>query len=496
MRLNKTKLMRSNKKIKLLLVGFICAFLVLSNLSSVLAQEDPNEIEASENVKVPVISEEEKKNEIFLIQMRQILNNSRNDYFQISGNITIAKERLVESQHNITTLKDQIENFNYLISNTETKIRNVEKQIAQKENRIDVLEEDLKIKEIELKNQIIFLKEYLKLLYFQENAFYENGTQNVNIAKLLLGEETIGETFQQIEYFNILEQTGHNIFSKIEEIRVDLILDKDEIEATKSKLARLKNNLLDEKKNLQLQKHSKSKLLEKTKGEEEIYRELIIQSKLEQINLINEINALKENLAFIQQKIDEEGDEFDPDNYSNMINPNVRAVYDFELSAEFLEGEKINWPIKPSLGISAYFRDSGYLALFGIPHNAIDIPTNHGTAIHSPAPGVVYKVKDNGDTSYSYVIIAHKGGLLTVYGHVSEVLVRERDIVLPGEVIALTGGTPGSKGAGFLTTGAHLHFEVIKNGVNIDPLLVLPLEELGGFEAKEEEVEPVAVKVK
>lgn len=472
----------------IVIIGFLLVIGVF-NFNFVFAQEsieaeNPNKSQE----KVPVMPEEEKKNELFLIQLRQNLSNARNEYFQISSSISAAKDKLVESQENILTLKDQIENFNYLIQNSETKIKNVKKQIAQKENQIEVLEEDIKIKELELKNQTILLKEYLKLLYLQENSFYDHNYE-VNIAKLLLGEETIGETFQEIRYFSILEQTGHNIFNRIDELKSNLIRNEEEIELTRNKLARLKSNLISENRNLQLQRHAKSKLLKQTQGEEEIYRELIAQSKREQINLVNEINALKENLAFIQQKIDEEGEEFNPDNYNHLINPNVRAIYDFELSEEFIAGEKLNWPIKPSQGISAYFRDPGYLVVFGIPHNAIDIPTRQGTAVHAPAAGVVYKVKDNGDTSYSYIIVAHKGGMLSVYGHVSEILVNERDIVLPGEVIALTGGIPGSKGAGFLTTGAHLHFEVIKSGKHIDPLLVLPLEALEGIESLQEKEE-------
>ena len=45
-----------------------------------------------------------------------------------------------------------------------------------------------------------------------------------------------------------------------------------------------------------------------------------------------------------------------------------------------------------------------------------------------------------------------------------------------GGVIGLSGGIPGTKGAGWLTTGAHLHFEVFKNWKRADPLEFLPLE--------------------
>jgi murein DD-endopeptidase MepM/ murein hydrolase activator NlpD len=87
---------------------------------------------------------------------------------------------------------------------------------------------------------------------------------------------------------------------------------------------------------------------------------------------------------------------------------------------------------------------------------------------------VVYKTKDNG-YGYSYVILAHANGYSTVYGHVSEILVEEGDQIVQGQILGLSGGMPGTKGAGYMTTGPHLHFELLKDGSHIDPLNYLPL---------------------
>lgn len=340
--------------LKKLCVFLIIFLLQLAPLNAALAEETK---ESDKPEKVPVMSENEHKKELFLIQLRKQLQNARNDYFQVGRSINTAKERLVEVTENIITLKDQLKNFEYLISNTQAKIHNVEKQIAQKENQIDVIREEIHIKKIELENQKILLKEYLKLLYLQENNFYDSSeNQNVSISKLLLADASVGETFQEIQYFTILEQTGQNIFDRVEQVKEEYKDQRQELIITQQKLARLNTQLIEEKKNLKLQRNAKQKLLERTKGEEEIYRELIAQSKREQLELVAEINALKENLLFIEQKIQEEGEDFDPDNYANLISPNVRAIYDFEMSEEFLSGEKLNWPVKPSLGISAYFK--------------------------------------------------------------------------------------------------------------------------------------------
>ncbi|MBU1446377.1 peptidoglycan DD-metalloendopeptidase family protein, partial [Patescibacteria group bacterium] len=458
--------MRSTKgKFKKFLIAILIATFQVVSIGNVLADDQA------------ALSDQ---NELFLMKLRQQLQNTKNDYYEIGRNVNDAKEKLIQVTEAITTLKDQIANLDQLINNTEIKIHNVEKQIAQKETQIGLLTEEIQIKEIELENQKMLSKEYLKLLYLQENSFYDKGSsQNVSVAKLLLGDESIGETFKEIQYLTILEQTGQNIFNKIDVLKAGLEAQQLELEDTWQKLARLNSQLIEEKKTIQVQRQAKEDLLTQTKGEEEIYRELIAQSKREQLGLVAEMNALSENLAFVRQKIAQDGENFNPDNYKNLITPNVRAIYDFETSGEYANGEILNWPVSTSRGISAYFHDAGYLATFGIPHNAIDIPVSQGTAIRAPANGVVYKVRDNADASYSYLILAHKNGILTVFGHVSAVLVEESDIVLAGEIVALSGGTPGTKGAGWLTTGAHLHFEVMKNGKHIDPLLVLPLDQLG-----------------
>jgi murein DD-endopeptidase MepM/ murein hydrolase activator NlpD len=131
-----------------------------------------------------------------------------------------------------------------------------------------------------------------------------------------------------------------------------------------------------------------------------------------------------------------------------------------------------SWPV---IGpVAAHFHDAHYLEYFGIPHQGIDIVVPQGTPVTSATDGVVFLVKEGGLTGYTYVLIGHRGGYATLYGHLSRVAVSAGDDVAQGEVIGLSGGEPGSIGAGLMTTGSHLHFEVIERGENIDPESVLP----------------------
>lgn len=150
--------------------------------------------------------------------------------------------------------------------------------------------------------------------------------------------------------------------------------------------------------------------------------------------------------------------------------------YALRLSGEGAQaggGVQFVWPVEPALGISAQFDDASYKKRFGIPHRAIDIPVIQGSIVRAAANGIVASVSDNG-LGFNALIITHDGGYSTLYGHVSAFFVQEGQEVRAGEPVAKSGGLPGTPGAGSLTTGPHLHFELFKNGEHVDPLTVLP----------------------
>jgi len=94
-------------------------------------------------------------------------------------------------------------------------------------------------------------------------------------------------------------------------------------------------------------------------------------------------------------------------------------------------------------------------------HPGVDIAAPPLTPIRASGTGIVIEASD--DAEYGlYVRVGHADGYQTMYGHATRVLVSEGDSVMAGEVIGLSGSTGRS-------TAPHLHFEVIKNGVSLDP---------------------------
>jgi murein DD-endopeptidase MepM/ murein hydrolase activator NlpD len=95
-------------------------------------------------------------------------------------------------------------------------------------------------------------------------------------------------------------------------------------------------------------------------------------------------------------------------------------------------------------------------------HSGIDLAADIGTPVYATAEGVVCSVER--DVGLGRVIkINHKYGYLTVYGHLSQIGVRNGQIIRRGDLI----GTVGNTG---LTTGPHLHYEVHFQGKPQNPL--------------------------
>lgn len=94
-------------------------------------------------------------------------------------------------------------------------------------------------------------------------------------------------------------------------------------------------------------------------------------------------------------------------------------------------------------------------------HTGLDFPSAVGTPIRAAAGGVV--IASQVHPQYGNMVeIDHGNGLVTRYGHASRLMVRAGDLVKRGQVIALVGTTGRS-------TGPHLHFEVLVQGVQQDP---------------------------
>jgi len=98
-------------------------------------------------------------------------------------------------------------------------------------------------------------------------------------------------------------------------------------------------------------------------------------------------------------------------------------------------------------------------------HKGVDWATPTGTAVYASCGGTVARA--GWGSGYGYVVyINHPDGRQTRYGHLSKVLVSAGQTVTQGQKIALSGNTG-------VSTGPHLHFEILINGTQVNPLKYL-----------------------
>lgn len=140
----------------------------------------------------------------------------------------------------------------------------------------------------------------------------------------------------------------------------------------------------------------------------------------------------------------------------------LQEVYDFR------QGKLAYWASIPSVWPVRGWVTSG----FGVRrrphgvgsrvHEGIDIAASSGTTVYAPGDGTVTfsgMKKGLGRT----VIIDHGFGVFTVYGHASKLYVKEGERVKRGSTIAAVGRSGRA-------TGPHLHYEVVIDGVPVDPM--------------------------
>ena len=119
------------------------------------------------------------------------------------------------------------------------------------------------------------------------------------------------------------------------------------------------------------------------------------------------------------------------------------------------------WPVNARITSTFGLRYHPILH-FSRMHRGIDFGAGLGTPIHAAADGQVVRAGWAGGYGRQ-VRIAHAGGLATSYSHMSRMIVEPGSIVHQGDLI----GYVGSSG---LSTGPHLHYEVMRNGVAVNPM--------------------------
>ncbi len=429
-------------------------------------------------------------------KIQQQLTNSYIESSKKAVGIKILEKNILEKKVDTLTAEDNIASYNQDISVLQEKISVFFTQLSKPKQKIA----ELKTQQSELLQTVLEKGKILFMVYARlEEIQNKKQTRSEELFASFFVDDNVEmieneeiENLKKVEQ-KILPEFSDTLFqlqkNKFTQLKIQKSINPIEIQYKK----------LSEKRDRLEQKKEREEaiLAQATKSKEE-YDELLVStqkqmldSMLDSVRVDAELEALNKKLIELEDKKETakkmsaqaNAEKVQKILHSSALPEEIDttglseediATIDLQVLREsnkntFILDTALAWPVYPKRGISAGFRDPGYYKRFKMQHNAVDIPTPQGTPLKAAASGYVYKAKDNG-LGYSYIIILHKNNIRTVYGHVSQINVKEGQLVQEGELIGLSGGMPGTRGAGKMTTGPHLHFEVLENGVYKNPL--------------------------
>ena len=200
----------------------------------------------------------------------------------------------------------------------------------------------------------------------------------------------------------------------------------------------------------------------------------IDENRMIEAKLRNKLQGIEETLLEMQDMLQKKGikkelsigGEFIPAerlslSYVEYIKKDIDDLFNTMLSTP------VGTPLKGKINSNFGYRKDPFKRKAGF-HSGIDIDANYGQKIVATADGKVTKASWH--SSYGKtVVIKHENGYETLFGHLSNISVKEDDTVKVGDVIGKAGSTGTS-------TGTHLHYEVVKDGKRVNPKNFLSLK--------------------
>jgi murein DD-endopeptidase MepM/ murein hydrolase activator NlpD len=146
---------------------------------------------------------------------------------------------------------------------------------------------------------------------------------------------------------------------------------------------------------------------------------------------------------------------------SDIFIPNARLD---STKLQEINGDLFIWPVRGRITSRYGYRRSPITGLRSF-HSGLDISANIGVPIKAAMSGRVISTGYNDIFGY-FVVISHHSNYRTLYGHMNRIRTENGAYVRTGQIIGDVGNTGQS-------TGAHLHFQVYKGGLTINPILLM-----------------------
>lgn len=330
----------------------------------------------------------------------------------------------------ITDAKGQRETLDVSISALENEIYALSVQIEENEKEVQKVTEELREAEKSRGEYTDIFKKRVRVMYERNDLSFLN---------LLFGAKSFSDLLKRVETVSQIVNYDKAVLGRMQKAQ-DEIEDKKIALEEAGKIVELNRDIQKSKKaELDASKEALNAVISSLESDEASYRAALDEADAAEEALRAEIKAM------------------------TAANPKPAQTPSPKSETVSDSGGRFCWPTPSTTYITSPFGTRFHpVQKRNKTHTGIDIGAGHGASIVAAEAGTVLRAGWNSGYG-NYVVIDHGGGVQTLYGHCSALMVQSGQSVSRGQKIALVGSTG-------VSTGPHLHFEVLINGSYTDPM--------------------------
>lgn len=346
------------------------------------------------------------------------------EYKQTEADIAAAEALKVSLDREIAALEAEIEKTQSLLTTYNEQLAYYDGAVAEKQVEID-------------ERYAVFI-DRVRINY--EDSF-------TSYLEIVLSSDSFSDLLYRVDIIASLLEYDKRVLAALDRSKKELSSMLNDYQALQYNAQQTLDKLAEDMPKLEQKRLDNEDLLEQLEADFLKLRENKEATAEEKARIEDQIKAKERQVAAAEAEIDRK----------------IREAEERERLARYVGGQ-LGWPcdIKHHVITSYFVRRVNPIYGYTENHNGIDIPLPYGSPVLAANAGVVIVSEYHYSYGY-YVVIDHGGGISTLYGHNSKLLVSVGDEVKKGQQIAKAGSTGYS-------TGSHIHFCVRENGVHVDPL--------------------------
>jgi murein DD-endopeptidase MepM/ murein hydrolase activator NlpD len=346
-------------------------------------------------------------------KVRQALQRVRQE-------LSAEKKRLEVINAREEDLSRQLSQTQNQLAEAREVLRQTTAQLADAQSRLELLRRGVVLARLELERSQRELARRLRQM---------NEEGEVSYLVVLLGSDSFSDFFTQAEYLTLIVQADRDLIRRVRARKQELEQQEARQRQTVAEIAQLQKIHREKTDSLARLEATRSQLLADLTAQRQALASYVVELEHSSAELEARLRRL---LAAEQSR----------------GGPRPRSA-----------GRYI-WPVQGFLTSGFGYRIHPIRGTM-IFHAGLDLAADYGTPIAAADNGVVIHSGWYGGYG-NCVILDHGGGYTTLYGHCQSLWVRYGQTVRQGATIATVGSTG-------MSTGPHLHFEVRKDGIAIDP---------------------------